>query len=267
MGRAGQAQLYWRRISQSEIRNSAGADSNRRPIDCGVAGFSCFFCLFLLLCFRKRTKLSCYRNDMRFIDFQNQLSAYPVFSLQEVKKIFIDFSYRQLDRWEKKGYLKKIKKGFYCLTSQELNQNILFYTANKIYSPSYVSMEMALKYYGFIPEEIFQITSVSTKKTTNFETPVGNFNYKHIKPNLFWGYRLVDFGRQRILLAEPEKAVLDYLYIHPKLKATDDFLGMRINVDQFRTHINPDKFQKYLKTFNNKRLSKRANTFLTTILA
>jgi predicted transcriptional regulator of viral defense system len=202
---------------------------------------------------------------MQFINFQNQFSIYPVFSLQAVRKVFSDFSYRQLDRWEKKGYLKKVKRGFYCFSTQNANQNFLFYAANKIYAPSYVSLETALKHYGFIPEELFQITSVSTKKTANFETSVGNFSYRQIKPSIFWGYRLVEFGQQKILLAEPEKAVLDYLYIHPKLKTAEDFFGMRINVDEFRNEINLEKFQKYLETFNNKQLSKRASVFLTTV--
>ncbi|MBI5414283.1 hypothetical protein HZA38_02090 [Candidatus Peregrinibacteria bacterium] len=124
---------------------------------------------------------------------------------------------------------------------------------------------MALKYYGFIPEEVFQITSVSTKKATSFETPLGNFSYKQIKPSLFWGYRFVEFGKQKILLAEPEKAVLDYLYVNSRLKTANDFEGMRINSYEFRSQINLERFQKYLETFQNKALLKRAKIFLTTI--
>ena len=203
---------------------------------------------------------------MQFIDFQKQFLRYPIFSLQDVRKVLSDFSYRQLDRWEKKGYLKKLKRGFYCFSIQKVDQDLLFYIANRIYTPSYVSLEMALKYYSFIPEEIFQITSVGTKKTTHCETSVGNFSYRQMKPSLYWGYALVDYGQQKIFMAEPEKAILDYLYIHPTLKTPADFEGMRINVDEFRTSINLDTFQQYLKMFGNKALSKRANTFLTTIL-
>ncbi len=207
-----------------------------------------------------------YRTKMQFIDFQNKLSTYPVFSLKDISKVVPVFNRIQLDRWEKKGYLKRLKRGFYCFSTQDFTQDFLFYTANKIYAPSYVSLEIALKHYGFIPEEIFQITSVSTKKATSFETSVGNFSYRRIKTSLYFGYRLVDFGQQKLRMAEPEKAVLDYLYVNSKLKTTDDFAGMRINVDEVKTHIHLDKFQQYLKTFDNKQLSKRANTFLTTIL-
>ena len=207
--------------------------------------------------------MSFYGNIMQFIDFQNKLSIYPIFSLQDVRKVFSDFSYRQLDRWEKKGYLKKVKRGFYCFTTKDVDQNFLFYAANKIYAPSYISLEMALKYYGLIPEEIFQITSVGTKKTANFETSVGNFSYRCIKPSLFFGYNLIDYGQQKILLAEIEKAVLDYLYIHSNLKTIADFEGMRVNTEEFRSRFNLEKFKQYLNAFCNKALSNRANVFLT----
>lgn len=202
---------------------------------------------------------------MQFIEFQNQLSAYPIFSLKDILKVIPEFHRIQLDRWEKKDYICKIKRGFYSFNTKNLNENFLFYAANKIYAPSCVSLEMALKYYGFIPEEVFQITSVSTKKATSFETPLGNFSYKQIKPSLFWGYRFVEFGKQKILLAEPEKAVLDYLYVNSRLKTANDFEGMRINSYEFRSQINLERFQKYLETFQNKALLKRAKIFLTTI--
>ena len=202
---------------------------------------------------------------MQLIDFQNRLSDYPLFSLQDVRKAVPEFSYRQLDRWEKKGYLKKIRRGYYCLADKIVDQNFLFYTANRIYSPSYISLEKALKSYGLIPEEIFMNTSVSTKKTAYFSTPVGNFSYRHIKPGLFFGYRLLDFDRKKVLMAEPEKAVLDYLYLNPQFKTTDDFIEMRINRDSFVEQINLKKLQKYLKAFQNKALANRVKIFLTTI--
>lgn len=204
-------------------------------------------------------------NNLQFIEFQNQLSEYCVFSLNDILKIFPDFKRIQLDRWEKKGYLRKIKRSYYCFFNQGLNRDFLFCAANKIYAPSYVSLEMALKFYGLIPEEVFQITSVSTKKIAVFETDIGNFSYRHIKPSLYWGYRLVTFGKQKILIADPEKAVLDYLYVHPNLKTAADFEGIRINTDEFKNRITPQKLYSYLDTFGNKALTKRARIFLTTI--
>ena len=202
---------------------------------------------------------------MQIIEFQKKLLMYPVFSLQDVQKIAPNFNRIQLDRWQKKGYIKRIKKEYYYFTDKEIDQNFLFYLSNKIYSPSYISLEKAFQYYDFIPEEIFQITSVSSKKTTKFTTSLGNFSYRHIKPSIFFGYRMIDYGKQKILLAESEKAVLDYLYLNPRLKAADDFREMRINKQEFLEKIDFTKLQRYLKAFENKSLSSRVKTFLNTV--
>ncbi|HUU52180.1 MAG TPA: hypothetical protein VMW92_04055 [Candidatus Heimdallarchaeota archaeon] len=202
---------------------------------------------------------------MQLIEFQKKLSMYPIFSLRDVQKIAPNFYRIQLDRWQKKGYIKRIKKEYYYFTDKEIDQNFLFYLSNKIYSPSYISLEKAFQYYDFIPEEIFQITSVSSKKTTKFTTSLGNFSYRHIKPSIFFGYRMIDYGKQKILLAESEKAVLDYLYLNPRLKAADDFREMRINKQEFLENIDFTKLQRYLKAFENKSLSSRVKTFLNTV--
>lgn len=202
---------------------------------------------------------------MQIIEFQKKLSMYPIFSLQDVQKIAPNFYRIQLDRWQKKGYIKRIKKEYYYFTDREIDQNFLFYSSNKIYSPSYISLEKAFQYYDFIPEEIFQITSVSSKKTTKFTSSLGNFSYRHIKPSIFFGYRMIDYGKQKILLAEPEKAVLDYLYLNPRLKAADDFREIRINKQEFLEIIDFTKLQRYLKAFENKSLSSRVKIFLNTV--
>jgi predicted transcriptional regulator of viral defense system len=207
---------------------------------------------------------------MNFVSFQNKLFPYPVFSLNDISKIAPGFNRIQLDRWEKKGYLKKIRRGYYTLfggdVGKDINRNFLFYAANKIHSPSYVSLESALKFHNLIPEEIFQITSVGTKKTSTFATPIGNFNYRRIKPSLFFGYVLTEPAPNlKILLAEPEKAVLDYLYLNSRLKTVDDFKEMRINADEFHKKVDLYKFLKYLEAFENKALSVRVEKFLTAI--
>ena len=203
---------------------------------------------------------------MKFLAFQSRFSGLPVFSLSDIRKVEPDFPRIQLDRWEKKQYLQKIKREFYTLQpAAALNEQFLFFAANRMYDPSYISLEKALKFYGLIPEETFQITSVSTKKATVFATPLGSFSYQHIKPSLYFGYRLIPFGKQNILMAEPEKALLDYLYLHPELKTSDDFDGMRMNTDSFHEQIDMHKFHTYLAAFQSKALIHRATIFLSSL--
>lgn len=204
---------------------------------------------------------------MQFIEFQKQFLPHLIFSLLDIQKVYPNFSYRQLDRWEKKGYLVKIKQGYYTLSGKDLNRNFLYYVANRIYSPSYISLEMALSFYNLIPEEVFLITSVSTKKTNNFNTPLGNFNYRHIKPSIYFGYKLLDYEKKHnVIIAEPEKALLDYLYLNTQLRLDDDFKEIRINRTEFVDQINLEKFNTYLDAFENKSLVKRTKIFLNVIL-
>lgn len=202
---------------------------------------------------------------MNKIDFQKRLIPYGVFSLENIYKSFPDFSYKQISRWQKDGFLIKIKQGFYTFTDQKIDDYFLFLIANKIYEPSYISLEKALKYYGLIPEEIFQITSVSTKKTNIFNNSIGSFSYRHIKESLFWGYHFISNSNQKVLIADAEKAILDYIYLHPELKTENDFKELRINSNSFNENINLDKLNKYLSKFKNKKLNKRLEVFLKTI--
>lgn len=202
---------------------------------------------------------------MNKIDFQKRLTPYGVISLENIYKSFPDFSYKQISRWQKDGFLIKIKQGFYTFTDQKIDDYFLFLIANKIYEPSYISLEKALKYYGLIPEEIFQITSVSTKKTNIFNNSIGSFSYRHIKESLFWGYHFISNSNQKVLIADAEKAILDYIYLHFELKTENDFKELRINSNSFNENINLDKLNKYLSKFKNKKLNKRLEVFLKTI--
>ena len=65
-----------------------------------------------------------------------------------------------------------------------------------------------------IPEGVFITVSITTRNTARFHTPLGEFEYKHIKPSLFFGYMLINKGRIMIKIAEPEKVILDYFYMN-----------------------------------------------------
>ena len=63
--------------------------------------------------------------------------------------------------------------------------------ANRIYEPSCISRESALAYYLVIPEPVLGVTSVSSRKTRQFDSEWGRFSYRSIKPTLMYGYRVV----------------------------------------------------------------------------
>src|SRR5579871_4020362 len=77
--------------------------------------------------------------------------------------------------------LIRVKKGLYLLDGKDEDKPFVKETlANLIYGPSYISMEYALAFYGFIPERVEVLTSVTSKKDKLFKTPVGVFNYRYL---------------------------------------------------------------------------------------
>ncbi len=193
---------------------------------------------------------------MNYLVFEKSLREFPVFSIKDIKKRYPDFDNRRLVEWQQKNYIQKIRREYYCFDARKKYENFLFFAANKIYSPSYVSMESALAFYNFIPEGVFLTTSISTRNTARYNTPVGDFSYNHIKTLLFFGYRLIQNDGVVIKISEPEKVILDYLYLK-KLNSEDDIDSLRINEIQIKEIVDFQKLDKYQRIFNSKVLDKR----------
>lgn len=200
---------------------------------------------------------------MQYIQLKEKLKDFPVFSLTDVRKIELDFHRPRLNEWQKKGYLKKLRRGYYLFADTHLDEGTLFFIANRLYAPSYISFEMALSYYGLIPESVYGITSATTNKTAQFTAPIGAFSYRHVQKRLFFGYTLVAHHHLHFKIADMEKALLDFFYLHPRLKDTADFEGLRFNGVAFLERFDKKKFTHYLAAFHNENLTRRLKDFLT----
>jgi len=196
---------------------------------------------------------------MNFIHFKNSLRDFPVFSLADIRAAHRGFDRRRLSEWQEKGYIIKIIKGYYIFSDVNINEPMLWAIANKIYKPSYISLESAMSHYRLIPESIFMITSVATRRTTMFETPVARFSYRTIKPALFFGYSLLSDGTK---IATTEKAILDYFYLNPSIRSADDFASHRLNMEEIQIRVNIELLTGFLERFNHKRLSETIKHFL-----
>ena len=194
---------------------------------------------------------------MKYQELKDKIKGFIVFSLNEIRKTAPGFHRRRLNEWQEKGYIKKLRRGYYMFSDLSLQEETLFLMANKLYGPSYVSLETALSYYGLIPEGVYSMTSVSTKKTSRFKTPITSFIYRNIKPELFFGYRLEKYGGQRFKMAEIEKAFLDYVYFNPKIADASGFYEWRFNSEEFLAKADLQKLKKYMIAFKNKRLTAR----------
>jgi hypothetical protein len=88
--------------------------------------------------------------------------------------------------------------------------------ANRLAPASYVSLQSALAFEGLIPESVPVTTSVTTDRPHRWETPLGVFDFRRLQTGLFCGYRRVDLGDgQAAWVAQPEKALLDLVYLEP----------------------------------------------------
>ena len=124
---------------------------------------------------------------------------------------------RQLSRWTKAGRIYQLRRGLYALAPPfQKAKPHPFVVANHMMRSSYVSLQSALGYYGLIPDIVPVTTSVTTGRVNQWETPLGTYTFRHIKTELFSGYRLIDLGgNQQAFVATPEKALLDLVHLRP----------------------------------------------------
>jgi predicted transcriptional regulator of viral defense system len=148
------------------------------------------------------------------IKIEEMLKAegFELFSRQEFQGLFgvsANTASVYISKNVRSGLFVKLRNGFYLVKDSVPDRPFI---AGKLYQPSYVSLETALSHYGIIPEVVYATTSITTKATREFATPVGTFIYQQIKVPAFTGYQLRVVDRHKTFIADPEKALADYLY-------------------------------------------------------
>ena len=200
-----------------------------------------------------------------WVEFQAKMGPFRVFSTGDVEKQFPSMNLMNLVRWQKKGYITRLRNRWYTFNDAESHENIEWLAANLMYTPSYVSLHTALSWYNLIPEMVSSTTSVTTRKTNKFSTPLGYFDYHRIKPELFgFGYSLEDmnaYGREnnksrKILLASPQKAILDFFYINSFYSSEKDMEDLRLNDTELAEIIN-EEFFIFLDRYKSQALERR----------
>jgi len=149
-----------------------------------------------------------------------------------------------LKRFTQEGLLTHLKKGLYSLKTDSPTEEEI---ANRLYKPSYLSFEYALAYYNILPEMPYVVTSATTKPTRIFTVDHKTLSYFKIKKSAYTGYVLTKKGENSFLIAEPEKALTDYLYFVAIGKKT---FNERLNL----SILNKDKLYKYASLYNRAKL-------------
>lgn len=176
-----------------------------------------------------------------------QTKELPLFTLDDLGKL-LDVNnrqtlYKKVARLEKAQIIQKLVKGKYRYMFLPVNDYTL---ANFLYQPSYISLETALSFYGIITGFPYQITSISIKPTRTIEVSGKEYAYSQIENNLFWGYE----KSGNFLIAEREKAILDYVYFGVKGLRNTSFDEMDFS------EIDKKKLISYAGKTNNKQVIK-----------
>lgn len=200
---------------------------------------------------------------MTFLTFRERMYPMGCFNINQVLLWEKNFDRNNLTRWCRKGLLVKLRNQNYAFPEYRQMPDFARYVANRIYAPSYISLHSALSYYGMIPEEVVQLTSVTTLKTANFENAFGTFYYQNVKTPLYFGYeiKMMQNGRG-LLFATPEKALLDLLYLNPYYKTEQDMKELRLDEDYMQSEFNKERFLDYLTRIGNKALTQRARRLM-----
>lgn len=172
---------------------------------------------------------------MRFEEVYKELAGkkYYVFSCEDVcaffpgeKKTTVK---QHLSRWKKSGLVASLRKNLYELTFPKPYGLADMYLANKMYAPSYVSLETALSHYSMIPEVSMAVVSITAKPTRRFKNKRGLFIYRSIQTKAFCGYTIENHNGFDVLIAEPEKALADFIYFKTLRSGGFDIEALRLD--------------------------------------
>ena len=161
---------------------------------------------------------------------------FTVADLEKVLNVKESSIYITLKRLVDKGVLVRLKQGVYQPQFQNLN---LKKVANELYYPSYLSFESALSSYGILSQIPYTLTFATTKLSKKITLADKEIEYRQLKEDYFFGYIL----KNNFYLAEPEKAILDQLYLISKGKASS-------NINEWSlVNVNKKKLLNYAKKF------------------
>jgi len=156
---------------------------------------------------------------MKLEKLKNKVSKLLFFDKNSLKLLEKDDNNlsANLKYWLKSGDLIALKSGFYVLRDryekEETKGLYLEYLANRLLSPSYLSLEYVLDKYQLLSESARVLTSITDKVARKFSNSLGTWRYDSLPNKLFIGYKIKYFRNMPISEATKAKALFDFLYL------------------------------------------------------
>lgn len=205
---------------------------------------------------------------MNYLQFREQWHGLGCFNIYQVRAWRADFDRTNISRWVKRGYLSRLRQDWYAFSDMVSLPDAARYVASTIYSPSYISLHAALAYFGIIPEAVTKITSITTKRTASYSNVFGEFSYQTVKPELFFGYTQMSMpAGGSYLMALPEKAMVDLLYLYPQYGTKEALLDLRFDEDWMKEELNIERLLDFALRCDSKSLQKRVDLLINTYLS
>lgn len=174
-----------------------------------------------------------------------EIPKLPLWTIHEISQLYPEKSHStikgRLSRMSHNGHIIRLKKWVYVgadFLQYRQDQGYLYFLANMLYTPSYLSLETALDYYQIFSESSFGYACVSTSKTFDLTNPIGHFTYRSIKTELFTGSCIKRIGKYDIHIATKAKALFDYIWYrkhrfhHFSIK---ELQSLRLNIELLDT--------------------------------
>jgi predicted transcriptional regulator of viral defense system len=162
---------------------------------------------------------------------------------------------RQLTRWTNAGRIIQLRRGLYALAPPYRKVKPHPFTlANRMVPGSYVSCQSALAYYSLIPEFAPSVVSVCSRRPRTWDTELGTFIFRHVQRKYLFGYQLRDVSdSQQAIIASPEKALLDLIYLTPGGDSEEHIHSLRLqNLDQ----LDQVELERYAQGFEKPKLQR-----------
>lgn len=183
-----------------------------------------------------------------WMDLFKKNTSKKIFSLNDLKVLADENGTTisvQLSRLSRMGMVKNPVKGWYL---NPFNSPSMEELSMVLRAPSYLSMEYALSRHGILSQDVHTYTLVTTKLPHTYSSENDIFEYHQIKRSLYWGYAT----EGTVKVAEPEKALLDWIYIgYSKNREINEDLMMSIIDDMYVEELEKSKLLEYSRSFDN----------------
>ncbi len=118
---------------------------------------------------------------------------------------------KALLRLADRGLVSRVAEGVYA---NKLVRDIAPEDFIKLLRPnSYVSLESALSHWGLSTQSPVALTCVTTSKPKEYRTAEFSVTFRAISKRLYWGFVEKQTRYSKYSIAEPEKALLDWIYL------------------------------------------------------